>query len=82
MCIGAHGMYALPETDKILGGLTFKVARNPKMKQGGTVTITLTPSDTYTVKIVSSRGKTLLDVSDVYCDQLSGPHGVIEGVTG
>jgi hypothetical protein len=82
MCIGAHQFTALPESDSILGGLTFKVGRNPKMKQGGTCTIKLMPSDTYNVTIVAARGKVLLDVTDVYCDSLGGQSGVIEGVTG
>ena len=79
MCVGAHKMVALPETDKVLGGLQFKIARNPNMKQGGWVTVYLDPSDTYTVKIQDARGNIRLEVSDVYCDNLSG---VIQGVTG
>jgi hypothetical protein len=82
MCIGAHDFQALPETDKVLGGLAFKLGRNPKMKQGGNVMITLLPSDTYRVCIMSSRGKMMLEVEGVYCDQLGGQHGVIEQVTG
>jgi hypothetical protein len=82
MCIAANSFFALPESDKSLGGLTFRVGRNPKMKQGGIVTVNLDFNDTYTVKIVSARGKTLLDQSGVYCDQLGGQGGVIEGVTG
>jgi len=82
MCIGAHNLGIVPATDKILGGLAFKLGRNPKMKQGGNVMITLLPSDTYTVRIMSSRGKMMLETSDVYCDQLAGPQGVIEQVTG
>ena len=82
MCIGAHQLFVLPETDKNQGGLTFKLGRNPKMKQGGTVAVTLDYCDTYTVRIVTSRGKEVLNVSGVYCDQLGGQHGVIEGATG
>jgi hypothetical protein len=82
MCIGAHAFQALPETDKTLGGLQFKLGRNPKMKIGGYVTVTLGYSDTYTVRIVSSRGKVMLEASDVYCDMLGGQSGIIEGVTG
>lgn len=82
MCIGAHAMGIVPATDKHLGGLAFKLGRNPKMKQGGMVMITLLPSDTYRVCIMSSRGKLMLEAEDIYCDQLGGKHGVIEGVTG
>lgn len=82
MCIGAHQLFAIPESETILGGLQFKVSRNPKMKQGGTVVIKLMPSDTYAVTITNSRDKVLLDVSDVYCEDLCGPNGVIEKVTG
>lgn len=82
MCIGAHDLGIVPATDKILGGLAFKLGRNPKMKQGGMVMIQLMPSDTYTVRIMTSRGKMVLEQEDVYCDQLGGPEGVIEQVTG
>lgn len=82
MCIAAHNLFALPETDKYLGGLTFKVGRNPKLKGGGRVTVTLNFNDTYTVKVENNRGKVLLEASEVYCDMLAGPRGVIEGVTG
>lgn len=82
LCIGANTLYTLQPTDKHLGGLTFKVGRNPKLKQGGRVTVTLDFNDTYTVKIESARGKVVLETSGIYCDQLGGPHGVIEGVTG
>lgn len=82
MCIGAHNMGALPATDKILGGLAFKLGRNPKMKQGGSVMIQLMPNDTYTVRIMTSRGKMVLESSNVYAEDLAGPHGVIEQVTG
>lgn len=79
MSIAAHKFVALPETDKVLGGLQFKIGRNPNMKQGGWVTVYLDPSDTYTVKIQDARGNVRLEVSDVYCDNLSG---VVQGVTG
>jgi len=82
MCIGAHDLGIVPATDKILGGLAFKLGRNPKMKQGGMVMIQLMPSDTYTVRIMTSRGKMVLEQSDVYCDQLYGAGGIIEQVTG
>ena len=82
MCIGAHNLGIVPATDKILGGLAFKLGRNPKMKQGGTVMIQLLPSDTYRVAIMTSRGKMVLDISDVYGDQLGSSSGVIEQVTG
>ena len=82
MCIGAHELGIVPATDKQLGGLAFKLGRNPKMKQGGMVMVTLNYSDTYTVRIMTSRGKMVLEQSDVYCDQLGGQHGVIEGATG
>ena len=82
MCIGAHNLGIVPATDKQLGGLAFKLGRNPKMKQGGNVMIQLMPNDTYTVRIMTSRGKMVLERNDVYCDQLGGQHGVIEQVTG
>lgn len=82
MCIGAHNLGIVPATDKILGGLAFKLGRNPKMKQGGMVMIQLMPSDTYTVRIMTSRGKMVLEAENIYCDQLAGPEGVIEGATG
>lgn len=82
MCIAAQGLAALSECDKYLGGLTFKVGRNPKMKQGGRVTILLDFNDTYTVRIVDARGAVLSETSCVYADMLGGPEGVIEEVTG
>lgn len=82
MCIGAHKLSLIPITDKHKGGLGFKVRPNPKMKQGGTVAVILDYNDTYTVRIMSARGKMLLDQAGVYNDQLGGQHGVIEGVTG
>jgi hypothetical protein len=82
MCIGAHNLGVLPATDKTLGGLAFKLGRNPKMKQGGSVMIQLMPNDTYTVRIMTSRGKMVLEAEDVYCDMLGGRNGVIEGATG
>jgi hypothetical protein len=81
MCIAAHNFVALPETDKVLGGLQFKIGRNPKLA-GGWVTVYLNTNDTYTVKIQDARGNIRLEVSDVYCDNLGGKDGVIQGVTG
>ena len=82
MCVAAHQLMVLRESEKYRGGLTFKVGRNPKLKGGGRVTVVLNFNDTYTVKVENNRGKVLLEASDVYCDMLAGPSGVIEGVTG
>ncbi len=82
MCIGAHMLMMVPKSEKNLGGLTFKLGRNPKMKQGGRVTVTLDFNDTYSVKVETSRGKVTLDASNVYAEDLAGQHGVIEQVTG
>jgi hypothetical protein len=87
MCIGAHALFVVPETiskdeNGHLGGLCFKINPNPKMKLHGTVFVTLQGNDTYHVKIMTCRGKVMLDLKDVYCDQLGGRGGVIEQVTG
>jgi hypothetical protein len=82
MCIGAHNMGIVPATDKFLGGLAFKLGRNPKMKQGGNVMITLMPNDTYRVCIMSSRGKMMLESENVYGEDLGGMNGIIERTTG
>ena len=79
LCIGANNLVALPESDNVLGGLQFKIGRNPKLAGGGWVTVYLNANDTYTVKIQDARGNMRLEVSDVYCDNLSG---VVQGVTG
>lgn len=86
MCLGAHALFVVPETiskdeNGHLGGLCFKINPNPKMKQHGTVFVTLAGNDTYNVKIMTCKGKVMLDIKDVYCDQL-GRDGVIEQVTG
>ena len=85
--IGAHQFTVVPETiDKDenghLGGLCFKINPNPKMKQHGTVFVTLNGNDTYSVKIMTCKGKVMLDTNDIYCDMLGGQQGVIERVTG
>jgi hypothetical protein len=87
MCIGAHEITVIPESiDKDpnghLGGLFFKINPNPKMKLHGIVTVTLAANDTYNVKIVDCKGKLRYEGTDIYCDQLGGPDGVIERVTG
>lgn len=71
---GAQGFIALPENDKRLGGLDFKV--NGRVHKGS-VMISLMPNDTYMVQAYNyfkSKGtvkiKTLEIVKDVYCDQL------------
>lgn len=85
--IGAHQFTVIPETiDKDenghLGGVCFKINPNPKMKQHGTVFVTLAANDTYNVKIMTCKGKVMLDTKGVYCDMLGGQSGVIEQVTG
>jgi hypothetical protein len=82
MCIGAHALTIVPENDDHRGGLTFKINPNPKMKLHGKVTVLLAFNDTYKVKVETCRGKVMLDASEVSCDMLGGPNGVIEGVTG
>jgi len=82
MCIGAHKFVALPESDKNLGGLAFKVSANPKLRGGGYVTIELNALDLYDVTIKNNRGRVLKQFKDIYCDSLGGPDGVIESVTG
>lgn len=84
MCIGAHNVMALPRDDanNQLGGLKFKINPNPKLKVHATVTIILNGNDTYSVKIITCRGKEVLNISNVYCEDLAGPNGVIERVTG
>ena len=71
---GAQGFVSLPENEKRLGGLDFKV--NGRAHKGS-VMISLMPNDTYMVqayKYAKSKGtvkiKTLEIVKDVYCEQL------------
>lgn len=84
MCIGMHKPMALPRNDAagVLGGVTFKINPNPKVKVHSTVTVTLDASDTYRVQIVTCRGKVVLDQSNVYCMDLGGPSGIIERTVG
>lgn len=86
--IGAHQFTIIPDTidtdadNGHLGGVSFKINPNPKMKQHGAIFVTLACDDTYNVKIVTCKGKVMLDVKDIYCDMLGGKSGVIEQVTG
>jgi len=71
---GAQSFVSLPENEKRLGGLDFKV--NGRVHKGS-VMISLMPNDTYMVQAYQyfkSKGsvkiKTLEIVKDVYCDQL------------
>jgi len=84
MCIGAHNMSYLSENEAkgVMGGLSFKLGRNPKLTGGGYCVVELNYSDTYTVKIYNNRMRLIKETSEVYCDMLSGPSGVIEQVTG
>lgn len=86
--IGAHQFTVIPATidqdanNGHLGGVSFKINPNPKMRQHGTVFVTLACNDTYSVKIVTCMGKVMLDTKGIYCDMLGGRSGVIEQVTG
>jgi len=84
MCIGAHKPLALLRDDAkgILGGVTFKINPNPKVKVAATVTVALMANDTYAVNITTCRGKVVLNQSDVYCSDLGGPSGIIERTVG
>ena len=82
MCIGSHDRTVVNPSGDFLGGVTFRITPNPKMKQHGRVTVLLNGTDTYHVKIETCRGKVLLDKNDIYADNLGGPSGVIEGITG
>lgn len=82
MCIGSHQKMVITPDGEHLGGVTFKINPNPKMKLHGRVTVLLNGSDTYNVKIETCRGKVLLNQNNVYAEDLGGPHGIIEGVTG
>ena len=84
MCIGAHEFLAIPRNDNdgVLGGLRFKINPNPKLKVAATVSVVLRSNDTYNVMIVTCRGKEVLNLDGVYGEDLSGPNGVIERVTG
>ena len=79
MCIAAKNFLTVNEK---LGGVQFKVGRNPLLRGGGTVKVVLDYSDTYDVTIKNNRGKVLYKASNIYCDMLAGPDGVIEAVTG
>ena len=83
-CVGAHQFMVIPrnDADDVLGGLQFKINPNPKLKVHATVFVTLKGNDTYNVRIVTCRGKEVLNQDEVYGEDLAGPHGVIERVTG
>jgi hypothetical protein len=83
-CIGAHQFQAIPRNDAagILGGVTFKINPNPKVRVHSRVTVTLDASDTYKVNITTCRGKVVLDASNVYNEDLAGPSGIIERTVG
>ena len=82
-CIGVppRSIVAIPASDQHLGGVTFKFSNCPKVRNGS-VKVTLSGNDTYNVSIFNCRGRALKEMSDIYCDQLAGPHGIIEQVTG
>lgn len=80
-CIGAHDFLAIKGNDHHQGGVTFKINPNPKLRVPGRVTITLAFNDTYNVSIQTAK-EVVYQASDIYCDQLAGPEGVIEQVTG
>jgi len=84
MCIGAHKPMYLTRNDAlgILGGVTFKINPNPKVKVHARVTVKLNASDTYDVLIETCRGKVVLDAKGVYCDDLGGRDGIIERTVG
>lgn len=72
MAWGASEYIALPENDKSLGGLQFKI-RTPKYKRGVRVKITLNGSDLYDIEIIRVSGanvKVLDTANDVYADML------------
>jgi hypothetical protein len=81
-CIGASNYVSIPETLEHLGGVSFKIRPNPKMKLAGKVTVTLSFDDTYRVLIETCRHKVMLDQKNVYCEDLGGPEGIIERTTG
>jgi len=70
------------EEGKHLGGLTFKIRANPKLRGGGRVTVLLDFNDTYSVIIVNNRGREISNDKGIGWEQLRGPSGVIEKVTG
>lgn len=69
------------ENNGHLGGVQFKFTNCPKVRNG-TVRVMLAADDTYIVQILNVRGREIYKASNVYCDMLGGPSGVIEGVTG
>jgi hypothetical protein len=64
-----------------LGGVSFKFTNCPKVRSG-TVIVTLSAVDDYTVTILNVRGREIFKAEGVYCDMLGGASGVIESVTG
>jgi len=89
MCLGVprQSIRVLPETivqdekNGHLGGVSFRFTNCPKVNSG-TVEVTLRVSDTYHVVIKNRNGTVKLDQFDVYAEDLGGPDGVIEQVTG
>lgn len=83
MCLGVplNTIHAIPATDKHDGGLEFKFTNCPKVRTGK-VRVTLAFNDTYNVEILNIRGRAIYSESNIYSDQLGGPKGVIERVTG
>jgi len=64
-----------------LGGVSFKFTNCPKVRSGRVV-VTLAGNDTYNVQIFNMRDREIYKGVDIYNDNLGGPHGVIERVTG
>jgi len=92
MCMGVprNSIWAIPsnattegvkDEDRHEGGLRFKFTNCPKVRNGE-ILIVLKGNDTYTVQIFNVRGREIYKASDIYCDMLGGPNGVLEGVTG
>ena len=83
MCLGACHLAIIPPGGSVhRGGLRFKFLPCPKIRGGGTVTVELNWSDTYTVRVYNNRMRLVKEIEGVYADMLAGPTGVIEQVTG
>ena len=71
MCFGCPRgkLIALPETDKMLGGLQFSFTNCRKIRSGK-VQVILKPDDTYDVKIFNRLGNCVYSGTDIYCENL------------
>jgi len=69
MGIPRNTVFALPETDLQLGGVSFKFTNCFKIRNGK-VEIILHPSDTYIVKVYNQLGNLKAEFKDVYCENL------------